>query len=109
MVKVLERSEEEKKNHERASKLEKIIKSLVPQAIIDKGLMPYMLSIGDKKSKQYRTMTMSVNLLDNKIIVYSPPYLNRAIKIAQAYEQSGEHEFIVKKDYASLTKSSRKV
>lgn len=100
MVKIVERSEEEKKKKQRISKLIQIANESLEGKFKANSSIFSGISLFKEPYETADHSAMYVSLLgENEILVKNPNYLDTAIKLAEAYEKSGEPEFTVKKDY----------
>lgn len=99
MVKIIDKSTEELKEEARLNKLERIAREVCGEKfkintkvgniyLHSKLLMP--------NNPDFFVYLMTGK---NEVLVSNSSYLNDAIKLAEAYEASGETEFTVKKDY----------
>ena len=101
MVKIVERSFKELAEKERESKLENIAKMFLGEKFEVDTTPLGNIALSPKKIDEPH-IAIVVYLIyppDNKIRVNNRDYLEEAIKLAEAYESSGEPEFTIKKDY----------
>lgn len=99
MVKIIGLTEEEIIERQRLSKLVAITQQVFPETrvrTLDNHYNYLSLNFpGDQGGE------ITVHLLTrNEIYVYNISHLNQAVKLAEAYERSGEQEFTVKKLYS---------
>ena len=95
MVKILNLNDGEIKARERLSKLVQIASEVFPQAKVSALDNQYnYLSVNLQEG------TITVHLLSGReIYAYNQSLFDSAVKLAEAYEQNGEEEFTVKKQY----------
>ena len=96
MVKIIGQTEEELKARERLSKLVQIAKQVFPKVRVSTlENNRYYLSVNLQEG------LISVHLLGGReIYAFSTALLQPAVKLAKAYEKSGEPEFTIKKQYS---------
>lgn len=97
MVKVLEESEEERHERQRGNRLVEIARETLPGCSIDDPSpeLGFLVYLKPSERKCY----LSVWPEDNQIVVKKREAFDAAMKLAAAYEERGEPEFSVKKDY----------
>ncbi len=99
MVKIIGRSAKENTKKERESKLIKIAKEVFGEEFKILNTLDCIINLQEPDSPFNIPISVILFTTENKISVNDPEYLDSAIKLAKAYESSGEPEFIVKKDY----------
>ncbi|MEK6872391.1 MAG: hypothetical protein AABW90_00075 [Nanoarchaeota archaeon] len=100
MVKIIGKSLEEITNDEREDKLIKIAERVLGEEFKVINSITYIALIPKKTTELYKTqINVSLIHLINMIEVNNPKWIDYAIRLAEAYESSGEPEFTVKKNY----------
>ncbi len=68
--------------------------------VIGKGYLGvFGFSLRGDESAGIRGILLDVSLHNNLIRVYSPEHFGDAVRLAELYEESGEPEFTVRKEY----------
>lgn len=95
MVRVIGRSAEEREGIKRGSRLAVIAREVFPEcSITGEGGSSVYISVFSPGKKG-----IHVYYLENCIRIDDKSIFDDALKLAEAYEDSGEPEFTVKKDY----------
>ncbi len=91
MVKVVEKSLEERAREEKINTLARITNELLGTDAVENGMTGFDLFIHEK-------IHVSI-LCENKIIIPEEKYFDTAMRLAEAYEKVTGSEWIVKKNY----------